>query len=80
MSNQAESKANTANMEYLNLHHEAVRLFRDIYLEALRGTDPADHRRDASSQGERSTVLTPPSISWELRETLTGLGAQHARN
>jgi len=33
MSNQAESKANTANMEYLNLHHEAVRLFRDIYLE-----------------------------------------------
>ena len=36
MSNQAESKANTANMEYLNLHHEAVRLFRDIYREALR--------------------------------------------
>jgi len=36
MSNQAEGKANTANMEYLNLHHEAVRLFRDIYLEALR--------------------------------------------
>ncbi|MFY9110423.1 MAG: hypothetical protein WAP34_00625 [Desulfomonilia bacterium] len=32
----AESKANTANMEYLNLHHEAVRLFRDIYREALR--------------------------------------------
>ena len=36
MSNQAESKANTANMEYLNLHHEAVRLFRDLYRDALR--------------------------------------------
>ena len=32
----AESKANTANMEYLKHHHEAVRIFRDIYREALR--------------------------------------------
>jgi len=39
MSNQAESKANTANMEYLNLHHEAVRLFRDIAGREVHSAD-----------------------------------------
>ena len=43
MSNQAESKANTANMEYLNLHHEALRAARirltidEILLRRARG-------------------------------------------
>ena len=32
----AESKANMTNMEFLDQYHEAVRLFRDIYREALR--------------------------------------------
>ena len=36
MSNQAESKANMTDMEFLDQYHEAVRLFRDIYQEALR--------------------------------------------
>ena len=36
MSNQAESKANMTDMEFLDQYHEAVRLFRDIYREALR--------------------------------------------
>ena len=34
MSNQAESKANM--MEFLDQYHEAVKLFKDLYREALR--------------------------------------------
>jgi hypothetical protein len=32
----AESKANMTDMEFLDQYHEAVKLFKDLYREALR--------------------------------------------